>query len=234
MLHRMINLRYKDDPKASRRWVPASWVTTQQLNEYWSNFNIAAYIASTSPSRDLESTKCRTHKEQASHKFGRPGKGGWLYACTPDGYIVHLKEYAGVESIPQRYFFLAEIVEEDENGEIVVVVHDDACHLKKYCLNRCGEGEFAKKLSLLFFIIDRLHAKGHVDDWCEANCHPDAECNVPHVAGLNTSVCEQQFSSLSRHKFVIRSMQPLNSALLLIETAESRNIDLLEKHEKAL
>jgi hypothetical protein len=97
--------------------------------------------------------------------------------CTPDGFIVHLKEYVGAESLPQRYFFLSEILQKAPS--VKLVIHDDACHLRKYADGRKGDSEAAKLLAFpsVQYVTDRLHARGHVDSWCLANCAPDAEVN---------------------------------------------------------
>ena len=146
-----------------------------------------------------------------------------LYACTPDGYILHLKEYIGAESISQRYFFLAELVADVPS--INVVIHDDACHLRKFCGSYAQTSDFAKKLAFpqLKFVVDRLHSRGHVDPWCLQNCVASAPCNQDLIRGINTSICEQSFSRLGRHKFVVRSMDRLTSAMFLYEMAEICN-----------
>ena len=50
------------------------------------------------------------------------------------------------------------------------IVYDDACHLKKYSVNRRGVSE---RLADMDYRSDRFHFKNHVDNWCRANCNPD-------------------------------------------------------------
>ena len=230
----------EDNPGALKRWAAACHVTQGQLQEYWSKAENQAYVPAASPDADLHSVSCRTHKEtqprRASSssnpsKFSR--RCGWLYACTPDGYIVHLKEYVGAESLPQRYFFLAEVVE--KAPAVDVVRHDDACHLRRYASKREGDSAFARRLSFpnIKYITDGLHDKNHVDPWCLANCSPKAEPNKALVQGVNSQICEQLFSSLGRHKYSVRRMGQFTSAFLLTELAEVRNDAWLAKQERA-
>jgi hypothetical protein len=157
-------------------------------------------------------------------------RGGWLYACTPAGYILHLKEYVGAESLSQRYFFLAEIVQ--ANSAVSIVVHDDSCHLRKFADARAAESVAALRLAFpaIKYIIDRMHSRGHVDEWCLENCVAKAPCNQQLLEGVNTSVAEQMFSRLSRHKFTVRWMDRLTAAVFLTEMAEVRNNQWLRTH----
>ena len=54
------------------------------------------------------------------------------------------------------------------------IVYDDACHLKKYCLNpkRKFLTPVANKLSAMDMVVDKMHFRNHVDRWCKANCNP--------------------------------------------------------------
>ena len=49
------------------------------------------------------------------------------------------------------------------------ICYDDACHLKRYALNR---GHISQKLMNLDYRVDRFHFGNHVDKWCKANCNP--------------------------------------------------------------
>ena len=136
---------------------------------------------------------------------------------------MHLKEYVGAESLPQRYFFLAEVV--DKVPSVTVVRHDDACHLRKYTAKRAGDGALALRLAFpsMRYITDGLHDRNHVDPWCLANCSPKTEVNKAIVEGDNSQVCEQLFSALGRHKYVVRRMGQFTSAFFLNEMADVRN-----------
>ncbi|CAK0792238.1 unnamed protein product [Prorocentrum cordatum] len=230
----------KDIPGAPRRWAAARQVTQGQLQEYWGNAGHQAHIPAMSPDADLQSVSCRTHKE--AH-LGRASRGstpgqfsrrcGWLYACTPEGYIVHLKEYVGAESLPQRYFFLAEVVE--KAPAVDFVRHDDACDLRRCASKREGDGAFARRLAYpnIKYITDGLRDRNHVDPWRLANCSPKADCNKELVKNINSQICEQLFSSLGRHKYSVRRMGQFTSAFLLTELAEVKNEAWLAEQARA-
>lgn len=59
--------------------------------------------------------------------------------------------------------------------KIDFLVYDDGCHLRKFATNkiRCDLTETAKRISKMEIVIDRMHFKGHVDQWCRQNCNPD-------------------------------------------------------------
>ena len=72
-------------------------------------------------------------------------------------------------------------------------------------------------------MIDRLHSKGHVDQWCLENIVATAPCNTEILKDVNTSAAEQLFSRIGRHKFALRWMDRLTAAVFLNEMAEVRN-----------
>ncbi|CAK0879149.1 unnamed protein product [Prorocentrum cordatum] len=230
----------KDIPGAPRRWAAARRVTQGQLQEYWGNCGHQAHIPAMSPDADLQSVSRRTHKE--AH-LGRASRGstpgqfsrrcGWLYACTPEDYIVHLKEYVGAESLPQRYFFLAEVVE--KAPAVDFVRHDDACDLRRCASKREGDGAFARRLAHpnIKYITDGLRDRNHVDPWRLANCSPKADCNKELVKNINSQICEQLFSSLGRHEYSARRMGQFTSAFLLTELAEVKNEAWLAEQARA-
>ena len=59
--------------------------------------------------------------------------------------------------------------------DIECICYDDACHLKKYSMNkiRCSITDQSKFLCDIPMAVDRLHFSGHVDQWCLDNCNPD-------------------------------------------------------------
>ena len=212
------------DHRTPRRWVPASWMTQDMLQEYWDGKGDDAFVPVAAPLAARTATSCKTHKEDAGRAERRKKcRCGWLYACTPEGYILHLKEYVGAESLPQRYFFLADVVE--KYASVAVVRHDDACHLRRYADGRAGDSAAALRLAFpnIQYITDGLHSRNHIDPWCLANCSPKAECNRDLVAGENSQACEQLFSLIGKHKHSVRSMGRLTSHFFLIEMADVLN-----------
>ena len=62
---------------------------------------------------------------------------------------------------------------------IDTVCYDDGCHLKKYACNKRAElTTISKKISTFNIVVDKMHFKGHTDDWCKANCNP---YNLEHL-----------------------------------------------------
>lgn len=215
-----------DDPAHPTRWTSADMVTAGQLHEYWAKQEKDGYVAMKSPPHDLASTSCTTHKEgtRGYKKLVRQGRlCGWLIATTSNGFVVHAKEFVGAESIPQRYFFLAEIAA--HVPELRVVVHDDACHLRKFATKQQGQSTVARRLAFphVQYIIDKMHARGHVDQWCKANCHPEVPSNAEAIRGLKTPACETKNSVLGRHKFALRHMRKRTASFYLLELIDVRN-----------
>ena len=52
------------------------------------------------------------------------------------------------------------------------ICYDNGCHLKKYACKRADLTETSKKIASYNIVIDKMHFKGHTDEWCHANCNP--------------------------------------------------------------
>ena len=124
---------------------------------------------------------------------------------------MHLKEYVGAESLPQRYCLIAEMADEIDTLEIIR--HDDACHLRRYADGRSQDSALARRI-------------------CLENCSPKAECNILAVAGDNSQVCEQLFAKIGRHKHVARHMVKLTSRCFLTELADVKNEESLATNSR--
>lgn len=100
--------------------------------------------------QELLDIQCQTHKQGPTTGKGNRA-GGLLVACRSDGLIVHLQEYQGPEALSQRYAFLAHC--KSVYNDLRVVVHDDACHLRRYATNRpssCLRFTMPVPISLLY------------------------------------------------------------------------------------
>jgi len=86
---------------------------------------------------DLQAVTCATHKEDRSDVM-LAKTAGILCVCLSSGIIMLMQEVCGSESLPQRYFCLA--AAKAAVPEAVLLVHDDSCHLYKYCLKRKEAG----------------------------------------------------------------------------------------------
>lgn len=213
-------------PNCPSRWCAAEHVTPGQLHEYWATQEANGYTAAKSAPGDLAATTCKTHKESSSgySKLVRQGRlSGWLIATTSNGIIVHAKPFMGAESVSQRYFFLAEIAA--KVPELYVIIHDDACHVRRFAHKHQGRSELGRRLAFprMHYIIDKLHAKGHVDEWCKQHCNPSVPQNAELIAGVKTSMCETVNSVIGRHKYMLRHMRGLTGAFFMHEVFEIRN-----------
>jgi hypothetical protein len=229
---RLVDRRFAGDAKYPRRWCLADQVPTAVLSEYWASLDAPVQdgdntkrsgrrLVSKSSQHDLLSTKCKTHKES---RHGRASQSaGWLFASSSNGFLIHLQEFHGAESLGQRYHFVGDIFE--VMPSLKLVVHDDACHLRKYVDKRAAASELASRMVYphVKYVVDRFHSKGHVDKWCVDNCLHTTEENATVMKGVNSSVCEQQFSSLGRFKFMVSKMGRATAAVFLNEMVEARN-----------
>ena len=71
------------------------------------------------------------------------------------------------------------------------------------------------------YIVDRLHAKGHTDEWCLENCQPDNPENIDKVEGVNTEICEQSFSRMGRFKYMVQSMTKHTAMIFMNEIVQA-------------
>eukprot|EP00435_Cladocopium_sp_Y103_P014022 s3136_g3.t1 len=223
-------------PTTQGRWVPSSEATPTQLHEYWRRMeDEGSSVPVQSSVADLQASSCKTHKELGElgvwqKKLIRAGRAnGWLFAVTPDGYALHAKPYYGSESLSQRHFFLAELVGAYPN--LSSVIHDDACHVRRYCYKHRNRSALATRLAYpnVRYILDRWHQAGHTDDWCRTLCRADTEENQAVLSGVNTSRAEAWNSLVSRHRWVLRSMTHLTRSFFMHEVVDLRNAVMLEE-----
>ena len=54
------------------------------------------------------------------------------------------------------------------------LVYDDGCHLKKFATNpvRSTLMDTASRIAAMEIVIDKMHFKGHTDQWCSRHCNP--------------------------------------------------------------
>ncbi|CAJ1430988.1 unnamed protein product, partial [Effrenium voratum] len=205
------------------RWAPADHVLDELLQEYWNNKEVDGYVTSRSSVEDRSATRCATHKE---HKK------------TGSGKVIHAKEFIGSEALSQRYFFLAELAE--AVPELRVLCHDDACHLRKYATKYAEASPLSQRLAFpnmqRLYVIDRLHAANHKDQWGKEHCDADTEANCDLLKGFNSSAAEMTNSVVSRHKFAIRQVKLWTRSFYMHEVLASRNLlsSLARTHSAAL
>ena len=220
-------------PTMQGRWVASSEATPKQLHEYWKKMEEeGSSVPVQSSASDLQASACKTHKELGlwQKKLIRAGRAnGWLFAVTPDGYALHAKPYYGSESLSQRHFFLGELIGAYPN--IRTVIHDDACHVRKYCSKHQRRSALAARLAYpnVRYILDRWHQAGHTDDWCRANCRTDTEEHQAVLSGVNTPRAEAWNSLVCRHRWVLRPMTHLLRSFFMHEVVDVRNAAMMEE-----
>jgi hypothetical protein len=180
---------------------------------------------------ELAKLQRTTHKLDLQVKQKRKAKrsrknsrsGGFIASVTPEGYVTDVCEFMGAESCKQRYMFLAGLKE--LYPELAVILHDDACHLRRFAQKFAGQNELASSISYprLKFVLDRFHASGHVDPWCLQNVHPATQENAPLVAGQNTSANEILFAWLARYKHIFRKMNRWTGNFFVQEVMDLHN-----------
>ena len=204
------------------RWIAAEKATFRQLWDYWKSKGDEGFISAKSSGSELNLVDCKTHKENTKDykRLIKQGRfGGLLIAVTDKGFIVHAETFVGAESIPQRYFFVAKVAA--KLPELRAVIHDDACHLRRFSEKHAWRSELGHRLSDLHWVLDRMHAKTHKDPWCLSHCHPDV--NETIMAGFNSSAAESCNSTIGRHRFATRHMRPFVRSFFLLEVIETRN-----------
>ena len=164
-----------------------------------------------------DAVECRTHKMR--RRLNRRS-GGRLVACSGDGMVLQAEEFLGGESLTQRAGFVAQCLHEFPS--IQTVVHDDACHLQAFMSKWLCKHPKLRYPSLRF-VIDKFHARGHVDPWCRQHCHPDAPGNAERLQLVNTSACELLFAWLSGYKGAFRHMRKQTAQFFILELLDMRN-----------
>uniref|UniRef100_A0A7M5UMV9 Uncharacterized protein n=1 Tax=Clytia hemisphaerica TaxID=252671 RepID=A0A7M5UMV9_9CNID len=144
--------------------------------------------------------KKRCQTEKTKHSARDKKTSGVLVFTSPCGVVVNMKELYISESKLQVYGHLYELLKMESMKDIECIVYDDACHLKKYSMNRREKSE---KLADMDYRSDRFHFKNHIDTWCRANCNPD---NSDSLKDVNTEICEQLFSWFSKYKHMTKHM----------------------------
>ena len=121
-------------------------------------------------------------------------------------------------------------------------MYDDGCHLKKFATNpvRSTLTNTAKRIGSMEIVVDKMHFRGHVDDWCKCNCNPNDFDELKIVSvhlfsstllyatfykkiQVDTEVCEQTFSWLSRYSRISRHMNRPHFMFYLLYVCELHN-----------
>ena len=161
---------------------------------------------------------CRTikMKKRVSRR-----SGGWLVGCNENGVILGAMEFFGGESLTQRAAFVAKMI--GEYPSLKTVVHDDACHLRKFLTTWFKADSPHVCYPAVAFVIDKFHSKAHNDSWCQKHCSPKTKENQRRLEAVNSSACEILFSWLSGYKNAFRHMNRMTGHFFIHELLLLRN-----------
>lgn len=146
--------------------------------------------------------------------------GGWLVACDGRGMVLAASEFYAGESLTQRAAFVASVV--DQFPTVTTVVHDDACHLRKF-MDKWMDSQPRLTYPQTKFVLDKFHAPSHRDPWCKQHCCPKVPENARLLAGVNSSSCEFLFSWFSKFRSSFRTMNRQTAHFFVHEILLMRN-----------
>ena len=74
------------------------------------------------------------------------------------------------------------------------LVYDDGCHLRRYANNpvRKELTPATKKLASIEIVVDKMHMKGHTDEWCRRNCDPNKYTELDKVSNTFSICCNER------------------------------------------
>ena len=198
----------------------------QALSDIWTEFTpeeLQEILSERSTADDLGAVGCNTHKETEAMRQQCVRTAGLLCSCLSSGVITSMREVFGCESLSQRYLFVSSLV--GRYPEIEAIVHDDACHMHKFCSARGSLSAAAARLAppQIHYICDIFHMTGHIDAWCMVHCNPKAPHLSPYVENVRTSVCEFTFTWFSQCKHQSKHMSEWGFKFFLQEMCAAHN-----------
>ena len=68
------------------------------------------------------------------------------------------------------------------------ICYDDGCHLSKFAKNpvRSQITAVSKEIAKKDIVIDKMHMKNHVDQWCKEYCDPRKKPDLEKVIAVST------------------------------------------------
>lgn len=102
-----------------------------------------------------------------------------------------------------------------------ILFYDSACALrlhwnKVYGTKYLAKNEFTNKLYNLLLVLDRFHRKGHTRPMCRKMMNPDDDRYGTKFKNINTSICEQFFSFLTKFRTSLRGFNYPTSTLFAL------------------
>ena len=167
------------------------------------------------------------HKGSVSAVKTSNGSAGFSIAATETGVIEGLREIITAETMSQRYVFLTEMAEAEQ--ELQGTVYEDHLsyhevrkhthtHMREACAMsiRLSSPEF-------HYIIHRPHSRGHVDPDCKKWCLPDVDKNALFLRHFTTRICESVNSDLLLSGHTVQHMQQWSAFFVVSEFVEVHN-----------
>lgn len=190
-----------------------------------SGFAIETHQDNTIQESDGNQRKIKCGTEKGNHKAKNHRTAGILAIAKPCSIVVDIKELFGSESKSQVYAHLHELIQKPAMETIDTICYDDACHLKKFALNpkRSDLTATSKKMSQMHMVCDKFHFKNHVDAWCKKHCNPYTCANLKNI---NTEVCEQLFSWLSKYASMTKHMNRWRFLFLMLYLVDNHNEEI--------
>ena len=109
------------------------------------------------------------------------------------------------------------------------LIYDDACRLRRFIENRNSNLPCNNRIAKITpdkirYVVDKMHIKGHSEQWCLENCHPKL---FPELDNVNTVVCEQTNFFVDNYKHILKYMNFLRfNFFLYIVLNEFNNIKI--------
>jgi len=164
--------------------------------------------------------------EKGKHKCKNHRTAGILVMERPCGVVLDVKELFGSESKSQVYAHIHNHLSKTAFSKTSIICYDDTCHLKKFAHNpvRSTQTAVASRIAEMEILCDRFHFKNHIDVWCRQHCNPHTSENLQNV---NTEVCEQLFSWLSKFGSITKHMNRYRFLFLMLYVLDNHNEDII-------
>ena len=189
-------------------------VETEEKNFYWLKKDQIAsslldkFMEKLSGRSNLDvfnEISCNTNKDFKTPYDCKTRTKGLLISSYNCGIVNGYRELFGSESISQVVLFYLDLIDKSSSELPGIFCYDDACHLKKFLINRKIEtlSERGKQLSNKTHLIDKFHIYNHKDPYCLKNCNP---YDYKEMDKLNSVVCEEINFWAGKFKYILKHM----------------------------
>ena len=153
--------------------------------------------------------------------------GGVMVAVTGDAVVLDVQQFGGAEHLGCKSLFLARVKE--LYPQIVVCVHDDACHLRRFVQNQKFTTMIGQAVTYpnMTYVVDKYHHRFHKDEWCRHNTNPYLPEHISIMAGVNTSACELLNARMRHWKNTFKYLHQSLAEVLLLEMLTMWNTERL-------